>query len=352
MMALSACDSSDDTGYVPPGADANTGGGDTIDGGRGTTPDASPQDVEVRFVAMGDTGSGNSTQYAIGAAVASICEDKGCDLVVLLGDNFYDSGVDSVTDPLWESYFELPYKDVPDDVPFYAVLGNHDYGGRIGPLTDQGGIGNEFDNGPIEVQYTDYSDKWNMPATFYTLKFGNVGFMMLDTNSIMWDNTENGDQKAWYADARATLDDMDWVFGAGHHPYRSNGKHGNAGEYESFEFGGISTSIPFPIMDGAEIKDFFDEFICGTIDMYFSGHDHNRQWVDEPEALCGAPMIVSGAGGKFTDLSPPSNDSNNTLYEDDTEGGFAYVVVKGKTLTLQFLDADLNVDFEKTITLP
>ncbi len=63
-------------------------------------------------------------------------------------------------------------------------------------------------------------------------------------------------------------------------------------------------------------------------------------------------MIVSGAGAKVTDLAQPTNESNTTLYQDDTEAGFAYVVIDGKTLTLQFFDAELNINFEKTITLP
>lgn len=346
VIIAGACGSS---GNGNSGETADAAPGSTIDAAPGQ-PDAMPEDGEVRFIAMGDTGTGSQSQHDIGDAIGTLCADKGCDFVMLLGDNFYDSGVISVDDPLWQTYFELPYANV--DAPFHPVLGNHDYGGEIGPLTDQGGIGNEFHKGPIEVQYSAISDKWDMPDTFYTMQFGNVGFMMLDTNSIMWNDTENGDQKAWYADARATLDGADWVFAAGHHPYRSNGKHGNAGSYESIEIGGVSIPIPLPIMDGENLKDFFDDFVCGNIDIYFAGHDHNRQYVEEPDALCGAPMIVSGAGAKTSDLEAASGERNTTLYQDDTEAGFAYVVVTGKTLTFQFLDADLNVDFEKTLTIP
>ena len=53
----------------------------------------------------------------------------------LLGDNIYDSGVTSVTDPQWQTKFEIPYMGV--NLPFYVVLGNHDYGGN--------GAGTEFD---------------------------------------------------------------------------------------------------------------------------------------------------------------------------------------------------------------
>lgn len=302
----------------------------------------------VRFIVMGDTGTGSDTQHAIGAAVAQQCAAKGCDFVLMLGDNMYNNGVESVTDPQWVEKFEDPYKEVDPSIPFHVVLGNHDYGGKI-LGQEQAGIGNEFDKGPIEVQYSDYSDRWNMPATFYTLRVGNVGFMMLDTNSLLWDDTTNGDQAAWYAEGLAELEGADWILGAGHHPYLSNGTHGNAGSYESIEMGGVDVSIPLPILDGKHIKEFFDSYVCGTVSVYFSGHDHNRQWIDEPEALCGATMIVSGAGAKVKEL--PGN-GNTTLFEDATQAGFAYVVVDGDDFRLQFMDAERNVEFEQSISKP
>ncbi len=302
----------------------------------------------VRFIAMGDTGTGSKSQYNVGNEVANVCASRGCDFVVLLGDNFYDSGVDSVTDPLWQQYFEMPYASIPDTIPFYPVMGNHDYGGTL-LFTETGGLGNEFDKGPIEVEYSQHSNKWTMPATFYTLRIGSIGFMMLDTNSIMWGNTNNGDQLGWYADARAELDGSDWVFAAGHHPYLSNGRHGNAGNYESIEVFDQPIPNPVPLLNGGAIKDFFDDYVCGTVDAYFSGHDHNLQWISEPEALCGAELVVSGAGAKTTDFE---STANTTYYQDDQKPGFVYAVIDGATMTLEFIDEDGEVDFVKSVVHP
>jgi hypothetical protein len=282
----------------------------------------------------------------VGDAVAELCATRGCDFALLLGDNIYDSGVDSVTDTQWIEKFEAPYESVSPSVPFYAVLGNHDYGGDLFGIKT-GGMGNEFDKGPIEVEYSDYSDRWKMPATFYTLKVGNVGFIMLDTNSLMWNDTQNGDQEAWYPQAVAELSDMDWVIAVGHHPYLSNGTHGNAGAYESIEVADIEIDNPVPLLNGDNIKAFFDDFVCGTIDMYVSGHDHNRQWIDEPNALCGAPLIVSGAGAKTKSMP---GHGNTTLFEDADKAGFAYVVIEGNDLTLQFIDQNGTVDFEQALS--
>jgi hypothetical protein len=226
-------------------------------------------------------------------------------------------------------------------MPFYAVLGNHDYGGRL--LTEEyGGLGNEFDKGPLEVQYTQQSTKWVMLGTHYTVQVDHVGFVMLDTNSLLWDNVDNGDQRAWLPGALAELSSTgaEWVLGVGHHPVRSNGAHGNAGEYESIEVGG--TEIPvadlLPIVAGEEVKDFFDNDLCGNVDVYLSGHDHNRQWIDEPDALCGAELIVSGAGAKVKDFD--SADRNSTRFQDAATEGFVYVVIDGDTFTGEMIDKD------------
>ena len=56
--------------------------------------------------------------------MAKVCEASGCDLVLLLGDNFYPSGVLSVDDLQFKTKFEEVYGNIK--IPFFVVLGNHD----------------------------------------------------------------------------------------------------------------------------------------------------------------------------------------------------------------------------------
>lgn len=305
---------------------------------------APPPPEVVRFIAMGDTGEANDGQRAVALAIENLCAAEGCDFVLLLGDNIYDSGVSSVDDPQWAEKFEDIYAGL--DIPFMVVLGNHDYGGSLLGF-DQGGLGNEWDKGSIEVEYSDHSDLWTMPATHYTFTWGNVGFIMLDTNSILWDNNDNGNQRDWYTTALMEVSGSDWIFGAGHHPYRSNGRHGNAGSYESIEVGGVEIPLPVPILDGRNMESFFDDVVCGTVDFYLSGHDHNRQWLDESDRLCGTEMIVTGAGAKLTDLQ---ERGNSLLFGDDTTEGFAYFAIEGDTLTGRFYDSAGVMNFERVVT--
>lgn len=88
-------------------------------------PAAAP--ASVRFFAMGDQGTGDPDQGNVARAVFELCQRSGCDFGLLLGDNFYPSGVESTSDPQWQAKFEKPYADLlAAGIPFYAVLGNHD----------------------------------------------------------------------------------------------------------------------------------------------------------------------------------------------------------------------------------
>jgi hypothetical protein len=192
-----------------------------------------------------------------------------------------------------------------------------------------------------------------MLDTHYTFQVDHVGFVMLDTNSLLFDNVDNGDQRAWLPSALAELSatGAEWILGAGPHPVRSNGAHGDAGAYESIEVGDTEIPISFfdlPIIAGEEVADFFDNDLCGNVDVYFSGHDHNRQWLDEPDAMCGAELIVSGAGAKTKGFD--NTERNNVRFQDATTEGFMYVVIDGDSFTGEFIDKNGASNFSYTFT--
>lgn len=304
-------------------------------------------DRTVRFAVVGDSGDASDRQLAVAAAMRDVCARDGCDFVVMTGDNIYDAGVIGVDDPQWETKFEQPYRDIL--LPFHPVMGNHDYGGEILGV-DIPGLGNEFHKGEINVEYTERSDRWRMPATHYILVRDHVGFLFLDTTSLMFGDTENGDQREWYPEAFEEVRDAEWIIGVGHHPIRSNGLHGDVGRYDTIEVGDREIANPVPLMDGRNIEAFFDELVCGTVDVYFSGHDHNLQWLDEPEALCGAELIVSGAGGRLDRLEDP--DRNDVFFQDASAGGFMWVRIEGDTFTGRFYDEDAELLFERSVKRP
>ena len=122
------------------------------------TQEVSPPSAKdsVQFLAIGDTGTGDSAQYQVAAQVAKAHAVFPFTFAIMMGDNMY--GTERTKD--YEKKFETPYKPLLDaKVEFYAALGNHD--------------------DPNQKLYKPF----NMNGErFYTFKKGNVRFFALDSN--------------------------------------------------------------------------------------------------------------------------------------------------------------------------
>jgi tartrate-resistant acid phosphatase type 5 len=331
-----------DAGGTP--GDGDLDGGDTPgDGdGDGDQPDAGgetpgdgdgdgdvPDPTAVRFVVLGDGGVGDAAQKKVAAAVAKVCAQKGCEFALYLGDNIYDSGVSGVNDAQFRTKFEEPYAAL--DFPFYVALGNHDYGSNGSNFLP------EDAKSGTQVEYTAHSDKWTMPHYYYTFQKGPVAFFALDTNAIVLDRFRNAEeQETWLAE-EMEKSDAPWKIVFGHHPYISNGEHGNAGAYAGGPFG-------IELLNGAPLRDLVDAQVCGKAQLFFAGHDHNREWL---EPTCGTNFIVSGAAAKLRDM--PGHD-NPAYWGDGTKRGFLWVEIAGDTMKGVFYDDEGAVDYEDTVS--
>jgi len=279
----------------------SSGTGDTGDTGDTALPSAAP----IRFIALGDAGTGMVSQQQVADAAAVVCARDGCDFATYLGDNFYPSGVTDIADPQWIDKFETPYAGLA--FPFYAVLGNHDYGG--------GGGGFDVARAQAQVDYTAVSSKWVMPDLFWSEPMGDVTFFGIDTTAFV--KHSGAAQDGWYPGARAASTTT-WNIALGHHPYLSNGPHGNAGLFDGMAG------------DGEDLATFFADHLCGEVDVYLSGHDHSLQWL---EPSCGIQLLVSG-GGSSGSILPGTNPT----YFEDATAGFLWVELDGNTFTGVFYD--------------
>jgi hypothetical protein len=309
-------------GVASTGGAGGTSGTGAVGGSAGTPATGGAPGAELRFVAFGDCGKGNDGQKEVAAAVRAKCQTDGCDFIQMLGDNLYDSGAASVDDPIWQLKFEQPYANLT--YPFWVVLGNHDYGG--------GGAGFEVARANVQVAYSQKSNKWKLPAKHYKHPEPGVDFIALDTNESMFNAhaTQKSNVSKWIGESSA-----EWTIAVGHHPYLSNGPHGNAGSYDNLPF--------VPIVNGKGVKDLLDTSVCGKVDVYISGHDHSLQWMT---GTCqGTELLVSGGGASNTDMP-----GKNPTHYQGAHLGFLYVVIKGKTFTGEFIDAQGNVKFTRTIT--
>lgn len=276
----------------------------------------------VSFAAIGDVGKGNAGQRAVAKGLAKKCERDGCDFVVMLGDNIYESGASSPDDPIFRTAFEVPYAAVP--APFYVALGNHDYGA--------GGLGTDFERGAHEVAYSSRSAKWRLPNPYYRHRKEHVELFVMDTNLQLFGKAESQRREIgeWLSSSDAT-----WKVMVGHHPYFSNGPHGDAGVYNG--------RMKPPSASGEPVKRFADDVWCGRADLSLSGHDHSRQWLEE--TCKGTELVVSGAGAETTTLN-----TNHKPKFQRLALGFHYLRFQGRRATIQFVDENGEVEYSRAFT--
>jgi hypothetical protein len=310
------------------GAGASGGGGSGATGGNGGSGGNQPGQV-VRLVAFGDTGEGNTAQHEVADQMSAKCiAVGGCNAALMLGDNFYDHGVQSTEDPLWMEYFEEPY-DRPglNGIPFYVVLGNHDHG-----PTSTGNRQAQIDYSYLPVGNGPgmrYSDKWTMPFGWYDVQIGDVHIFATDTISFL-DAAQQADMQAALQASQAK-----WKLVTGHFPRFTSGEH-----YWDNQLLGF-----------AGLFDFQQAVYCGA-DFFLAGHDHNRELIDKGRdpACPETHFVISGAGAKTRENFDFTPTDEGQLYYDEMTEGFAYLELSGNTALFQFIDRTGAVSFSKMIT--
>lgn len=289
----------------------------------------------LRFLAIGDMGTGDENQARVADGMEAVCLDLGCDLVIGMGDNIYEVGVTSPYDPQFEVKFELPYQDL--DAPFYMTLGNH----------DNGGVRGAHALGDLQIAYSEredrLSDKWHMPARWYEHTHGDVRFIALDTN-INWYNNSGASGETGVdllsADPNAEAETAfiesvlaqpwdGWTIMHGHHPLYSNGDHGDTGMPTGWWLEYVTCRL-------------------GDVDVSFSGHDHDLQWIKAKPDTCGdTEFIISGAAAK---TRPLPRDNHDAWFGVGDTLGFFWVEIHGDTFTGKAFDADGGLLFERSFT--
>ncbi len=254
---------------------------------------AKPDGNLIRFIAVGDTGTGTESQYKVARAMEDKCKKDGCDFGLLLGDNIYNSGVVNVNDPQFITKFETPYKNLA--LKFYLTLGNHDYRGNV----------------QAQVDYTKKSSKWVMPGKTYHFSKGPVEFFSVDTNEPSKKQADELEKELKASKAR-------WKIVFGHHPRYTNGVYKNA-------TGALAQLLDAP---------------CGKADLYLCGHEHDKQHLKK---VCGVNYLIVGTGAGLR----PTNIKENTLFAKSSLG-FSWFEINNSSMHFQILDTTGNIEYEYT----
>lgn len=251
----------------------------------------------LHVLVVGDTGWGNEAEHLTTAAMAADAEREAPDFVLMLGDNFYPHGVVSADDPLWHKAFVEPFDHASLDVPFYPLLGNHDY---VGDPSVQIG----WDGDP----------RWRMPSEYHaferTVGQTVVQFILLDTMGLVYPELELRARQLEWLRATLSASAPDWRIVLGHHPLRTGGRHGvNEELVEHLE----------PLL------------LDGDVDLYMAGHEHHLAWMQLDSGL---PQLISGAGSR-----PREVDWTDESVSAFVELGYARVRVEPARIWVQLVSA-------------
>lgn len=269
---------------------------------------------DVNLMVVSDLGrNGHYDQKTVAATMGRIAEEVGPDAVLALGDTHHYSGVQSVTDPLWMTNYELIYSHPELMVNWYPVCGNHEYRGNTQAVID----------------YSDVSRRWEMPARYYAKTFEEDGttvkVVFIDTTPLIDKYHKKADT---YPDAAKqdvdtqlqwldqTLADSpeDWVVVVGHHPI--------------YAYTDKSES------ERTDMQKRVDTILRKhNVDMYICGHIHNFQHIRRPDSKIDYVVNTSGS------LTRVPKKIDGTVFCSDSPG-FSILTADKKNLRLNLLDKD------------
>jgi len=233
----------------------------------------------VKFMVMGDMGTGEHPQYEVAQQMVEARKQFPFDFCIMLGDNLYGSQrpADFV------AKFERPYKPLLDaGVKFYAALGNHD------------------------EQSNRFYKPWNMNGErYYTYTKKNVRFFVLDSDYI------DPKQLDWVTQQLKDSSE-DWKIAYFHHPlYSSAGRHGSETDLRL---------VLEPL------------FVKYGVNVVFSGHDHVYERIKPQKGIY---YFVAGSAGQLR-----KGDLQKSALTDvgfDQDQAFMLVEIDRDTMSIQAL---------------
>jgi predicted phosphodiesterase len=230
----------------------------------------------VRFLVMGDTGTGDSEQYETATQIIKWRQKFPFTFAIMLGDNMY--GSERPQD--FVKKFERPYQALLDDkVEFYAALGNHD---------DQNQI---------------FYKPFNLSGKRYrTFKKGDVRFFVLDSNYL------DPEQLKWLEHELQGAG-SDWKIAYFHHPMYTSATRG-------------------PVIElRAALEPLFIKY---NVDVVFSGHEHLYERIYPQKGIY---YFTEGGSAKLR--AGDITKTSLTAAGFDTDRSFMLVEVAGDEMFFQ-----------------
>lgn len=300
------------------------------------------------FLVIGDWGRcGEYYQKELAEQLSYASLSLDANFIISTGDNFYQIGVSSVDDPLWNSSYENVYRQFSLQIPWFVVLGNHDI----------------VANPQAEIDYSKKSSRWHVPdwrldcqdADWHMAKGGcvkipfdekdttkNMLFIFLNTNPFIdtyysygsdyrfyVKSKDSVEQKLWLRKTLAASErdhTIRWRFVIGHHPLFTNGKHWD----DAKQLRG-------------HLKALFDSF---HVDAYICGHDHDLEYL-KPEGY--TQYFVSGAGSEVRKWDTTHLDKSTKWQSKTPIQGFMTFSVTYDSIMVNVIDRQGKILYDTSI---
>ena len=264
------------------------------------------------FLVIGDWGrDGTQHQRDVAVQMGKTAAASGARFVLAVGDNFYESGVQSADDTQWQTSFEQVYTDPALQVPWHVALGNHDYRG----------------NPQAQIDYMAKSARWKMPSRYYVVPSAQSGLpdtdiFVIDSSPLVHKYRDKVEapiaqnvsrqsvtaQMTWL-DRALGNSSAAWKLVVGHHTIRSGGSgHGDTPEL---------VAMVKPLLERHGVQ------------AYVNGHDHDMQHIVDNDV----DYICCGAGSEVR----PVRAVKGTKF-CLSRSGFASIAIEGEDLALGFRD--------------
>jgi hypothetical protein len=242
----------------------------------------------VKFLVIGDTGTGDSRQRQVAQQIVSAYQRFPFEFAIMLGDNLYGSEGPSA----YVRKFEEPYKPLLDaGVKFYATLGNHDE--------------------PAQRFY----EPFNMGGKrYYTFTKGGrtvLGIGAPEVEFFVLDSTYMTPAQIEWLKTELERSNAKWKIPYFHHPIYSSGERHGAEE---------------------DLQDLVEPlFLQYGVDVVFAGHEH---FYERLKPQKGIVYITQGAGAK---LRAGNIRTRSPLTEKgfDTDRSFTLVEIVGDSMYLE-----------------
>jgi len=279
----------------------------------------SKEENTVYFLMFGDFGrNGQGYQQDVADWMGIAANQVDARFVISTGDNFYCCGVASTEDYQWISSFENVYRCHSLQIPWYLVLGNHDYQGSV----------------QAEIDYTNVSRRWTMPDRYYTEVLNGVRFLFVDTSPFVKDyyprtfqytdliDQDTTRQLQWI-DSVLSVSKEKWKIVVGHHPVYSVGNHGGEPELQK------------------NLRQLLEKY---KVQLYLAGHDHNLQSLRPKDSE--VSYLISGGGAEET----PVNKKASMARFAESTSGFMVAALKADTLDVYFIDKNGKLIYKEHIS--